>query len=187
MVTPGSLPLTTEYFPSKTELETSYEMFSYDFVVDPQEMRSFLVKPPHLTGRENPDHVRQAWALVVMREMAALRLVQGFQFVVRPSLKGPKDEKAKYFSVDDDRTLKPIGASEIFQTDTEPIFLSMSNEIHRISYNGETIQVKRYVRRMPASLPFDYTCLVWPKLGVGYTELTANFAIHGLEHYGWNR
>ncbi|TFY54929.1 hypothetical protein EVG20_g9506 [Dentipellis fragilis] len=63
----------------------------------------------------------------------------------------------------------------------------MSNEIHRISYTGEAIQVRRYVRRMPPSQPFEYKCLIWPKLGVGYTELSTRFTSHGLENYGWNR
>ncbi|EJD02181.1 uncharacterized protein FOMMEDRAFT_20964 [Fomitiporia mediterranea MF3/22] len=190
MVTPGCLPLTTEYFPSKSELETSYDVFSYDFVIDPPEMKSFLVKRPTI-GRESVDEARRAYALVVMRGMAALRLVQGFQFIVRPKVSDKESKKRehdmRYFSLDDDRTPKPAGASQIFQEGIDPVFLSMSNEIHRISYNGEAIQVRRYVRRMPLSRSFDYKCLVWPKDGVGYTELSTTFGAHGLESYGWNR
>ncbi|TFY75548.1 hypothetical protein EWM64_g8463, partial [Hericium alpestre] len=73
------------------------------------------------------------------------------------------------------------------QAQTDPVYLSMSNEIHRIAYTGEAIQVRRYVRRMPPSQPFNYKCLIWPKLGVGYTELSTSFTSHGLENYGWNR
>lgn len=189
MVTPGCLPLTTEQYPSMSELDSSYDVFSYDFVVDPP-ARSFLVRPPHIQTN-NPEEIRWAWALVVMRGMIALRLAQGFQFVIRP-LHAPEPQprplrRSKSYISDDDMTPKPAGAAEALRSQTDPVYLSMSNEIHRISYTGEAIQVRRYVRRMPPSQPFEYQCLIWPKLGVGYTKLDTTFTSHGLENYGWNR
>lgn len=166
----------------------SYDMFSYDFVVDPREMRSFLVKPPLLKG--DAEERRRSWALVVMRGMAAVRLAQGFQFVLRSSKRGDSEDEAsrrKSFITDDEMMPKPAGASEVLQSTNDPVYLSMSNEIHRISYTGEVIQVRRYVRRMPQVQPFEYQCLIWPKLGVGYTEQSTTFRSHGLENYGWNR
>jgi len=193
MVTPGCLPLTTEEFPSTSELETSYDVFSYDFVVDPPETRSFLVRPP-VVHSQNPDEVRRAWALVVMRGMIALRLAQGFQIVLRPAgsdydpVPEPRaSRRAKSYVSDEDATPRPIGAAEALRAQADPVYLSMSNEIHRISYTGEGIQVRRYVRRMPPTPPLQYKCLIWPKLGIGYTELSLSFAYHGLENYGWNR
>ena len=194
MVTPGCLPLTTEEFPSTTELETSYDVFSYDFVVDPPETRSSLVRPPTVQS-QNPDEVRRSWALVVMRGMIALRLAQGFQIVLRPanSLDYEPEpvprtsRRTKSFVSDEDATPRPIGAAEALRAQADPVYLSMSNEIHRISYTGEAIQVRRYVRRMPPTPPLHYKCLIWPKLGAGYTELSLSFAYHGLENYGWNR
>lgn len=187
MVTPGCLPLTTEYIPTRFELDASYDVHTYEFIVDPTEMKSFLVKDP-TTGKESREEARRLWALAIMRGMASLRLVQGFQFVVRAK---PSDKqeyrKDNYFTVDDEHTLKPIGASEILSKTTEPVVLSVSNEIHKLSYTGDAIQVKRYVRRMPPSAPFGYKCLVWPKLGIGYTELSTSFGENGLESYGWNR
>lgn len=232
MVTPGCLPLTTEQFPTAHELETSYDVFSYDFVVDP-DTQSFLVRPPSGTGggKQSGDEARRGCALVVMRGMIALRLAQGFQFVLRASSstgtstpippatgtgagsvsgsysttasnqpatssidpeyasasQSHPSHRSKSYISDEDRTPKPAGASEALKSQAEPVYLSMSNEIHRISYNGEMIQVKRYVRRMPPAVPFDYKCLIWPKLGVGYTELETSFSARGLESYGWNR
>lgn len=188
MVTPSCLPLTVEHFPSNAELESSYDVFSYDFVVDPTEMRSFMVKLPNVQG--TVDEVRRAWALVVMRGMVAVRLAQGFQFVLR-SQNSP-DEKStlqrpKSFMSEENIAPKPSGAASVLNSTREPVYLSMSNEIHLISYTGEAIQVRRYVRRMPPTQPFDYECLIWPKLGVGYTELKTKFVSHGLENYGWNR
>ncbi|KIL67100.1 hypothetical protein M378DRAFT_74252 [Amanita muscaria Koide BX008] len=198
LVIPPCLPLTVEYFPSQAELDHSYEVFSYDFVVDPSEMRSFFVKPPSVEG--NAEEVRRAWALAVMRGMAAVRLAQGFQFVVRsPSRKGEpeqqprSDEKPtgsmrRFLALDEDSRPKPAGAAEVLRGEPDtPVYLSMSNEIHRISYTGEAIQVRRYVRRMVPAACFEYQCLIWPKLGGGYTELSTNFSSHGLENYGWNR
>ena len=101
----------------------------------------------------------------------------------------------------------PAGSAEVLSSALDPVYLSMSNEIHRISYTGEAIQVRRYVRRMlmlPAK-SFEYHCLIWPNLGGnlspsplyplaervppigGYTEVSTMFSSHGLEHYGWNR
>ncbi|KAH9950328.1 hypothetical protein B0H21DRAFT_567129 [Amylocystis lapponica] len=190
MIIPGCLPLTVEHFPTMSELETAYDVSPYDFVVDPPEMRSFLMKPPITIGSR--DEVRRAWALAVMRGMVAMRLAQGFQFVLRAKDAPPAPEghnvlqRTKSY-VEDDMIPRPEGAAEVLRSANDPVYLSMSNEIHRIAYSGDSIQVRRYVRRMPKTQPFEYQCLIWPKLGVGYTELRTSFVSHGLENYGWNR
>ncbi|KAI0686452.1 hypothetical protein BC835DRAFT_1420375 [Cytidiella melzeri] len=196
MVSPGCLPLTVEYFPNSTTLDTKYDLFPYDFVVDPPEMRSFLVRPPTVHSH-HPEAIRRSWALVVMRVMVALRLAQGFQLVVRSGkpqnlaseTNSPSTtlRRTSSYIVPDDLTPRPAGAPEVLQSPDDPVYLSMSNEMHRIAYSGDTIQVRRYVRRMPRTRPFDYQCLIWPKTGVGYTELKTSFVPHGLEGYGWNR
>jgi hypothetical protein len=195
MVTPACLPLTIEQFPTKSELDSSYDVFSYGFVVDPPEMRSFLVRPP----RNSKDDNRRSWAGAVMREMVALRLAQGFQFVLKPSSPScqPRDEPTDgkrnfrhsrtFAGSEDDLTPQALGAADVLKSTYVPAYLSMSNEIHRIAYTGDSIQVRRYVRRMPVSHPIAYQCLIWPKMGVGYTEHTTSFVSHGLENYGWNR
>ena len=166
LVTPGCLPLTVEHMPSSAELDSSFDVFSYEFIVDPSEMRSFLVKPPILQG--SAEDLRRAWALVVMRGMAAVRLSQGFQFILKPSGNQVEVDKstvkrAKSLVGEEDLTLRPAG--EVLSSTTDPVYLSMTNEIHRIVYTGETIQVRRYVRRMNVTRCFPYQCLIWPKLG----------------------
>ena len=196
MVTPACLPLTVEHFPTKSELGTSYDIFSYDFVVEPPEMRSFLVKPPVIPKGASRDEVRRAWASSVMREMVALRLAQGFQFILKSST--PNTSRAAppptrfprrpaVFIPDEELNPQALGAADVLNNSNYPVYLSMSNEIHQISYTGEAIRVKRYVRRMAASVPIEYQCLIWPKMGEGYTELKTSFVSHGLENYGWNR
>ncbi|KAI0823536.1 hypothetical protein BC628DRAFT_515846 [Trametes gibbosa] len=193
MATPLCLPLTVEHFPSTHELETSYGVFSYDFVVDPPEMHSFLVKFPPVSG--SADQVRRAWGLSVMRGMVALRLAQGFQFVLRPSKQDASSDaeaqssirRTKSYVGDDSASSRPIGAADVLRSAYDSVYLSMSNEIHHIMYSGDSIQVRRYVRRMPHVRSFDYQFLIWPKLGEGYTEMRTSFISHGMENYGWNR
>lgn len=194
MLTPASLPLTTEYFPRPSELEHQYIVSPYDFVVDPPEMRSFFIRPP-VVNSNNPEVIRKAWAQAVMRAMVALRLVQGFQFVLAPSALSKDAETtvatlrrtASSYTAQEEEVPKLQGAFEALKNANEPVYLSMSNEIHRIAYSGDSIQVRRYVKRVPRLMPYDYQCLIWPKLGVGYTELKTSFVLHGLENYGWNR
>ena len=168
IVTPGCLSITVEHLPSSAELDSSFEEFSYEFLVDPSEMRSFLVKPPVSQG--TAEEQRRAWALIVMRGMAAVRLAQGFQFILKPSNNQVEMDKStlrrtKSFIGEEDLTLRPAGAAEVLNSTADPVYLSMTNEIHRIVYTGETIQVKRYVRRMSPTRPLKYECLIWPKLG----------------------
>ncbi|KZT26603.1 hypothetical protein NEOLEDRAFT_1062935 [Neolentinus lepideus HHB14362 ss-1] len=192
MTTPGCLPLTTEYFPSGSDLEALYDVHEYGIYIDPTEIRSFLVKSPNMSG--SPDQERRAWALMIMRVMAAVRLAQGFQFILQPKqVYGENDRnplrRTQSFMTDEEMVPKFGGASQVLESPDDPVYISMSNEIHRISYNreGETVQIRRYVRRMPSLRPFQYQCLIWPKLGVGYTELKTSFISHGLENYLWNR
>jgi len=196
MVTPPCLPLTVEYFPTKSELESSYDIFSYDFVVDPPEMRSFLVKPPVIPKNASRDEVRRAWAVSIMRDMVALRLAQGFQFILKSSTPGTTrpgppptrfPRRPSVFIPDEELSPQALGAADVLNNPNDPVYLSMSNEIHQISYTGEAVRLRRYVRRMVASAPIEYQCLIWPKLGEGYTELKTSFVSHGLENYGWNR
>jgi DEP domain-containing protein 5 len=194
LVTPACLPLTVDYFPSAAELETCYDVFSWDFLVDPKDLKSNFIRPPPTKG--TPQEMQAAWALAVMRGMAAVRLSNGFQFVLalpddertyREAPVEPTAAQAGSFgksnpplgragsfvgpggggmgAADTWSAPSAVGATGVLKSTDDPVFLSMTNEIHRISFNGELIQVKRYVRRMPSSLPFKYQCLIWPKLG----------------------
>ena len=131
-----------------------------------------------------------------MREMVALRLAQGFQFILKSttpntSKSGPPplrySRRPSAFIPDEELSPQAVGAADVLNNPNEPVYLSMSNEIHKISYTGEAIRVRRYVRRMAANPPIEYQCLIWPKFGEGYTELKTSFSSHGLENYGWNR
>ena len=199
MCSPACLPLTTEYFPTKTELDTNYQVYSYDVLVGPETRSSFLL-------RKVPGMSDEDWPLLVMRQMAALRLAQGFQFIVAPSdstgSEEPVSNLSGTISGSGGRTTQqnsgarfaasahPRGASDFLKSITDHAYLSMSNQIHRISFDSldQVIRLKRYVKKTTHSTdPFKYECLVWPRLGDGYTQVSTSFSYPNLEVFGWNR
>lgn len=47
------------YLPSNAELESCYDNYYYNFIVDPKDTQSFLVKPRQVKG--TPEEARRAW------------------------------------------------------------------------------------------------------------------------------
>ena len=179
MESPGCLPLTTGYFPTKEELEKAYRMHFYEVTLGTEMTESFLVKRPEYKG-PIPEEL---WGLAIMRVMVALRLAQGFQFVLL------SEEQARQVS-GYGKLPVPRGPSEILNDVEAPVYLSMSDQIHRLQYDptGPSIRVERFVRRaatVPPAIP--YQCLIWPKRGGGYTECATQFKSPEMELYGWNR
>lgn len=179
MESPGCLPLTTGYFPTKEELEKAYRMHFYEVTLGTEMTESFLVKRPVING-PIPEEL---WGLAIMKVMVALRLAQGFQFVLL------SDEQARQVS-GYGKLPVPRGPSEILNDVEAPVYLSMSDQIHRLQYDptGPSIRVERFVRRaatVPPAIP--YQCLIWPKRGGGYTECATHFKSPEMELYGWNR
>lgn len=172
-----------EYLPSNAELDSCYDNYYYDFVIGPEDMRSFLVNPPQAKG--SSEEIRRAWALVVMRGMAAVRIAQGFQFILRPSASRStqktqvNEEKTglrkSKFSTNDESGPKATGPADVLKSPLEPVYLSMTNEIHKISYTGDSIQVRRYVRRLLPVRIVEYECFIWPKLGGTVTVVPIPF------------
>ncbi|KAG8869350.1 vacuolar membrane-associated protein iml1 [Serendipita sp. 405] len=179
IVSPGCLPLTTSYFPPQEELEKAYKMHFYEMTLGSEMSQSFLVKKSSHTGSIS----EEKWGFAIMRVMVALRLAQGFQFVLLSS------ERARELGGFKNRSL-PRGPSEILSNIEVPIYLSMTDQIHRLQYDptGPSIRVERYVRRAATVLPtIPYQCLIWPKRGGGYTTCATNFKAPDIERYGWNR
>ncbi|KAH7107515.1 hypothetical protein BKA62DRAFT_136205 [Auriculariales sp. MPI-PUGE-AT-0066] len=202
MTAPACLPLTVQFLPAAAELELDFELHGYTFIVIP-EMRSFFLRdlaiPPH-----SDEDSRSTLVLSVLRGMTALRLAQGFQFVLDPDSPPPDVPGVGSSSFRDsglhsargrghsNANANPLqknrhsGVSDFLKDPRKPVYLSMSNEIHRISSNGDVVEVKRYLRRMPTA-QFDYQCLVWTKMGDGYSSVKTSFAFPNLETYGWNK
>ena len=189
---PGCLPLTVEHIPTEEELAKGFRVHSYETTIGSEMNESFLVKRPVFVRGQAPE---EAWGMAIMRVMVALRLAQGFQFVLQNSriVHQPPQDMSLSSTVTAKPLLvlsrKPRGPAEILREADIPVYLSMSDQIHKIQYDpsGPSIRVERFVRRMPASVPIPYKCLIWPKLGGGYTECHTLFTSQDMALYGWNR
>ncbi|CAM1511564.1 Fc.00g090770.m01.CDS01 [Cosmosporella sp. VM-42] len=121
---PACVPLTTEYFPSKTQFDTEYQRHPYN--ID-QNADDELVEEPK---------TRQEF----IKELISLRFSQGFQVVVGPAV-------AKAFGQ------KLVKVADIFSRDQPledgtSIFMSVGNTIHQLScVNGTEVEVNIFVRK----------------------------------------
>ncbi|CAK7266415.1 vacuolar membrane-associated protein iml1 [Sporothrix epigloea] len=127
LCSPASVPLTTEYFPSKAQFESEYQQQPYSVS---QEAEEDLL-PEATRTRDN-----------LLRELISLRLSQGFQVVIGPVV-------AKAFGQ------KQMKIADIFSTSTDQpfedgttIFMSIGNTIHQLSFaNASEVQVNIYQRK----------------------------------------
>lgn len=121
---PASVPLTTEYFPSKSQFDTEYQRHPYN--VD-QNIDDDVAEEP----RNRKEFIR---------ELISLRFSQGFQVVIGPSV-------AKAFGQ------KQIKIADIFSRDQPledgtSVFMSVGNTIHQLScVNGTEVEVNIFVRK----------------------------------------
>ncbi|KAJ0368770.1 hypothetical protein COL26b_010729 [Colletotrichum chrysophilum] len=125
---PAAVPLTTEYFPSKTQFDTEYQRQPY---VIAQNADDELSEEPK--SREE-----------FLRELISLRFSQGFQVVIGPSV-------AKAFG---QRLLRiaDIFSRDQAMEDGTSIFMSVGNVIHQLScVNGTEVEVNIYIRKPAAS------------------------------------
>lgn len=181
MESPGCLPLTTGYFPTKEVLEKAYRMHRYEVSIGIEMSESFLVKRPPQEALGSISEVK--WALAIIKVMVGLRLAQGFQFVLL------SDQQARSLG-DFGFQAPPRGPSDVLIDIEAPVYLSMSDQIHRLQYDptGPSIKVERFVRKsLVTPAPIPYRCLIWPKRGGGYRECTTQFKSPEMELYGWNR
>ncbi|GAB1318993.1 vacuolar membrane-associated protein iml1 [Madurella fahalii] len=124
LCSPAAVPLTTEYFPTKSQFESEYQRQPY---VVSQNVDDELSDEP----RSRDD---------LLRELVSLRFSQGFQIVVGPAV-------AKAFGQ------KQVKIADIFSRDHmmedgTSIFMSVGNTIHQLScVNGTEVEVNIFVRK----------------------------------------
>ncbi|KAF4983066.1 hypothetical protein FZEAL_1434 [Fusarium zealandicum] len=121
---PASVPLTTEYFPSKTQFDAEYHRHPYTIDQNADDEMS-----------EEPK-TRQEF----IQELISLRFSQGFQVVIGPAV-------AKAFGQG------VIKVGDIFSRnqsleDGTSIFMSVGNTIHQLAcVNGTEVEVNIYMRK----------------------------------------
>jgi hypothetical protein len=130
LCSPASVPITTEYFPTKHQLETEYQQMPYNISQNLEDDNELSEAPK---DRED-----------FLRELIGLRLSQGFQIVVGPAVAEAFGQKSiKITSVFSRDRIADDGAS---------IFMSMGNTIHQLScVNGTEVEVNVLVRKPTAS------------------------------------
>ncbi|GMG30837.1 vacuolar membrane-associated protein iml1 [Aspergillus flavus] len=166
---PAVLPLTTEEFPTPSELASDYLQTPYR--VFPNE-DSEGIEAPKTRG-------------VLLREMISLRLSHGFQIVVG---KNVVEASAQYTlqspNVFDTHALERAGAT---------VFLSKGNSIHRlICVEGAEIEVTRYTHRTSSLLASDQKRKFTLYSPAMRTILSPEYVVKDIkldstyEEYNWN-
>jgi hypothetical protein len=170
LCSPASVPLTTEYFPTKYQLDTEYQQKPYNISQNADDELN-----------ENPK-TREEF----LRELIGLRLSHGFQIVVGPAMAEAFGQKSmKIGNVFDRERIAEDGVS---------IFMSMGNTIHQLScVNGTEVEVNMFVRKPTAStagspssvVPAIYNPAIRTTLADQYES--RKIALGKLrEEYNWN-
>jgi hypothetical protein len=129
------------YIPPQREVNMTWRDYDYIVMLNSEDIRSSF-----LLGADDENMDQDELALLVMRGMAALRLTQGFQFVVSTSKNGPIPNQnsrqikpsGKGFPLVAGSALTkshPIGISEVLKSARDVVCLSMSDQIQQISYD----------------------------------------------------
>ena len=127
---PAAVPLTTEYFPSKSQFDTEYQRQPYNIVQNIDED-----SPESPKSREE-----------FLRELVSARFAHGFQVVIGPSV-------ARAFGQEIIRIAELFDRNSRIEDGTS-IFMSVGNTIHQLScMNGSEVEVNIYLRKPSATLP----------------------------------
>jgi hypothetical protein len=171
LCSPASVPLTTDYFPTKCQLDTEYQQKPYNISQNTDDDMNEIPKT-----REE-----------FLRELIALRLTQGFQIVIGPAVAEAFGQKSmKIANVFHEERIAEDGAS---------VFMSMGNIIHQLScVNGTEVEVNMFVRMPTASttnspLSLDYIAYnpaIRTTLASDY-ESRPMFVGKPKDEYNWNR
>ncbi|KAF7595121.1 vacuolar membrane-associated protein iml1 [Aspergillus hancockii] len=166
---PAILPLTTEEFPTPSELasdylQTPYRVFPND---DPEGFEA-----PKTRG-------------VLLREMISLRLSHGFQIVVGKNVV----EASGQYSLHSPNVFDTHG----LEKDGTTVFLSKGNSVHRlICIDGAEIEVTRYTHRTSSLLAFEQKGNFTPYSPAMRTILSPEYVVKDIrldspyEEYNWN-
>ena len=125
LCSPASVPLTTEYFPTRNQLNLEYLQKPYTISLDAEEELN-----------EEPK-TREEF----IRELIGLRLCHGFQIVIGPAVAEAFGQKSMKIGNPFDR--------DCVVEDGCSIFLSIGNTIHQLScVNSTEVEVNMFIRKV---------------------------------------
>lgn len=143
--------MTTDYLPTSKDIEAHYSDYRYS-VPTASLTSSFLLRT------DNPG---RSPTLELITELISQRLSHGFQICTPADAVGALDE----VNIATSKTTIDVLA-EMHKGDPTAVYLSLSNQIHRISFErrSQTVVVKILRRRQTwAHDPYAYGALVWPQ------------------------
>ncbi|KAF6011166.1 hypothetical protein HII12_002760 [Brettanomyces bruxellensis] len=169
LATPAALPVMTPLFPTSEDFNQNFTFRIYDV----------LPNPGGVNGNTGTSET-------LMRSMISLRVSLGFQICVGDRVRCVEDQR------------KPNGDSKMLVEYLEAdhyegsrIYLSLSDEIHRIScdYNGlVNVQVyRRIASGGAASADTDYVGHIRTRYSEVYRPVTVHLSREGARDYNWNR
>lgn len=129
LCSPAAVPLTTEYFPTRAQLDSEYQRHPYNVSQDVDD--------------ELNEEVKSRGEL--LRELVGMRFSQGFQVIIGPSIAKSLGQKQ----------LKIAGVFARHNTveDGSSIFMSVGNTIHQLScVNGTEVEVNIFNRKPTESI-----------------------------------
>ncbi|GAA6054213.1 hypothetical protein JCM3770_001395 [Rhodotorula araucariae] len=145
------LPLTTDYLPSADTLTSQYSDFRYT-VPTSSVTSSFLLRT---------DHPKRSHVLTLVTELICQRLAQGFQICTPANSSRALDD----ISIATSKTLPDV-LRDIQDGEVTAVYLSLSNQIHRIWYDRRTqavcVKILRR-RRTWAKTDYAYRPLMWTR------------------------
>lgn len=169
LCSPASVPLTTEYFPTKQQLNTEYEQKPYTISPDIEEE---LNEEPKT--RED-----------FMRELISLRLSHGFQIVVGPAVAEAFGQKSSKIGNPFDR--------DCVTEDGCSVFLSLGNTIHQLScVNGTEVEVNVFIRKVAPTSDYSFSDVIRKYRPAISTTLDSDYDSRELllgmpkDEYNWN-
>lgn len=163
-VTRGAcLPITTDYLPTAEALATQYSDYRYSIPTS-SASSSFLLRV------DNPG---RSEVLELVTELISQRLAQGFQICTPANALGALDEINLATSKTITDVLREVDAGEV-----TAVYLSLSNQIHRISYERRTQSVLVKILQRKSTWrkeEYNYGALIWTHGAKNYAHTRLTF------------
>lgn len=174
---PACLPLTTDFFPSKTSLQNDYVIGEYN-------IDSSCIHPRYTL-------------IEVYRELVCQRLQKGFQIILLPRQTGgtaskqsssiQKHPPSKHKSARNTSTLSLSSTDNDAEKERTEYTMSIGRIFHKLSLNGNTITVTQYRPRHPyPTIKIDYCYRFRAPFHETYGQSWVHFKSEKLENYSWN-
>ncbi|CAD6504789.1 BgTH12-00292 [Blumeria graminis f. sp. triticale] len=163
---PASIPLTTDAFPTKYQLDTDYQQKPYNISQNLDD--DFNEAPKKREG--------------LIRELVGLRLSQGFQIVTGPLVAEAFGQKAlKMASVFDQNQIAEDGVS---------IYMSMGSTIHQLScVNDGEVEINIFVRKPNQSSLSNQGLVYNPAIRTSFAQTYESQSLtlgKRKDDYNWN-